>query len=86
MTLQTINKENSVIEVKRKEEDSRATVTRKLKRQHVIERLKEIESGMIAHKSEIMKEVKSTNEAETMKKRIMIFNLKTRKDNQMWSS
>ena len=45
------------------------------KSQNVIERLEKVESGMIVKKSEMRKEVKSTNEHKTRKKRMMIFNL-----------
>ena len=78
MRLQSIHKEKEVIEVKRKEEDSWATVARQLKNQHIIERLEKVESGMIIKKSVIMTEVNSTNEEETRKNIIMIFNLKNK--------
>ena len=56
-----------------------------MKSHNVFERLEKVESDMIVNKSVIRKEVKSTNEEETRKKRIMIFNIRTRQENQMWS-
>ena len=53
-----MNKEKEQIEVKRQEEESWATVVRKLKSLHVIERLEKVESEMIVNKCEIRKEVK----------------------------
>ena len=49
-----------------------------MKSHNVFERLEKVESDMIVKKSVIRKEVKSTNEEETRKKRIMIFNLKNK--------
>ena len=49
-----------------------------MKSHKVFERLEKVESDMIVKKSVIRKEVKSTNEEETKKKRIMIFNLKNK--------
>ena len=59
-------------------EDSWAIVAKKMKIHNVFERLEKVESDMIVKKSVIMKEVKSTNEEETRKNRIMIFNLKNK--------
>ena len=53
-----------------------AIVAKKMKSHNVFERLEKVESDMIVKKSVIRKEVKSTNEEETRKKIIMIFNLK----------
>ena len=76
MEAQTVNEEKEQIESnKRREEESWATVVRKLKSQHVIERLEKVESEMIVKKCEIRKGIKRTTEEET-RKRIMIFNLK----------
>ena len=58
--------------------DSWAIVAKKMKSHNVFERLEKVESDMIVKKSVIRKEVKSTNEEETRKKRIMIFNLKNK--------
>ena len=44
----------------------------------VFKRLEKVESDMIVKKSVIRKEVKSTHEDETRKKKIMIFNLKNK--------
>ena len=49
-----------------------------MKSNNVIERLEKVESDMIVKMSMIRKEVKSTNEEETRKKRLMIFNLKNK--------
>ena len=49
-----------------------------MKSHNVFERLEKVESDMIVKKSVIRKEVKSTNEDETRKKIIMIFNLKNK--------
>ena len=49
-----------------------------MKSHNVFERLEKVESDMIVKKSVIRKEVKSTNEEETRKKIIMIFNLKNK--------
>ena len=76
LRVQSINKDKEVAEVKTKEEDSWAIVAKKMKSHNVFERLEKVESDMIVKKSVIRKEVKSTNEEETRKKRIMIFNLK----------
>ena len=53
-------------------------VAKKLKSQHVIERLYKVESDMIVKMSVMRKEVKSTNAEETRKKIIMIFYLKSK--------
>ena len=66
LRVQTITKDKEVDDVKAKEENSWAMVAKK------------IESDVIVKKSLIRKEVKSTNEEETRKKRIMIFNLKNK--------
>ena len=76
LRVQSINK--GIAEVKTKEEDSWAIVAKKMKSHNVFERLEKVESDMIVKKSVIRKEVKSTNEEETRKKRIMIFNLKNK--------
>ena len=47
-----------------------------MKSHNVFERLEKVESDMIVKKSVIRNEVKSTNEEETRRKIIMIFNLK----------
>ena len=75
LRVQSINKVKEVAEVKTKEEDSWA---KKMKSHNVFERLGKVESDMIVKKSVIRKEVKSTNEEETRKKQIMIFNLKNK--------
>ena len=75
--MQSINKDKEVAEVKTKE-DSWAIVAKKMKSHNVFERLEKVESDMIVKKYVIRKEVKSTNEEETRKKRIMIFNLKNK--------
>ena len=49
-----------------------------MKSHNVFERFEKVESDMIVKKSVIRKEVKSTNEEETRKKIIMIFNLKNK--------
>ena len=59
-----------------KEEDSWAIVAKKIKSHNVFEGLDKVESDLIVKTSVIMKDVKSTNEEKTRKKRIMIFNLK----------
>ena len=64
--MQSINKDKEVAEVKTKEEDSWAIVAKKMKSHNVFERLEKVESDMIVKKSVIRKEVKSTNEEETM--------------------
>ena len=76
--VQTITKDKEVDDVKAKEENSWAIVAKKMKSQNVFERLEKVESDVIVKKSVIRKEVKSTNEEETRKKRIMIFNLKNK--------
>ena len=76
--LQSINKDTEVIEAKRKEEDLWVMVVKKLKIRRVIDRLEKLESDMIVKMSVIRKEVKSTNEEETRKKIIMIYNLKSK--------
>ena len=78
LRVQSINKDKEVAEVKTKEEDSWATVAKKMKSHNVFERLEKVESDMIVKKSVIRKEVKSTNEEENRKKIIMIFNLKNK--------
>ena len=78
LRVQSIHKDKEVAEVKTKEEDSWAIVAKKMKSHNVFERLEKVESDMIVKKSVIRKEVKSTNEEETRKKRIMIFNLKNK--------
>ena len=75
--MQSINKDKEVAEVKTKEKDSCAIVANKMKSHNVFERLEKVESDMIVNKSVIRNtEVKSTDEEETRKKLIMIFNLK----------
>ena len=74
----TITKDKEVDDVKAKEENSWAIVAKKMKSQNVFERLEKVESDVIVKKSVIRKEVKSTNEEETRKKIIMIFNLKNK--------
>ena len=76
--MQSINKDKEVAEVETKEEDSWAIVANKMKSHNVFERLEKVESDMIVKKSVIRMEVKSTNEEETRKKIIMIFNLKNK--------
>ena len=49
-----------------------------MKSNNVIERLEKVESDIILKKAVIRKEVKSTNEEEMRKKRIMIFNQKNK--------
>ena len=49
-----------------------------MKSHNVFERLDKFESDMIVKKSVIRKEVKSTNDEETIKKLIIIFNLKNK--------
>ena len=78
LRVQSINKDKEVAEVKTKEEDSWAIVAKKMKSHDVFERLEKVESNMIVKKSVIRKDVKSTNEEKTRKKRIMIFNLKNK--------
>ena len=78
LRLQNINKDKEVTEVKRKKEDSWAIVAKKMKINNVIVRSGKVESDIIVNKSVIGKEVKSTNEEETRKKIIMIFNLKNK--------
>ena len=78
LRVQTITKDKEVDDVKAKEENSWAIVAKKMKIQNVFERLEKVESDVIVKKSLIRKEVKSTNEEETRKKRIMIFNLKNK--------
>ena len=73
LRVQSINKDKEVAE-----EHSWAIVPKKMKSHNVFERLEKVESDMIVMKSVIGKEVKSTNEEETRKKRIMIFNLKNK--------
>ena len=75
--MQSINKDKEVAEVKTKEKDSWAIVANKMKSHNVFERLEKVESDMIVNKSVIRNtEVKTTDEEETRKKLIMIFNLK----------
>ena len=83
--MQTITKDKEVDDVKAKEENSWAIVAKKTKSHNVFERLEKVESDVIVKKYVIRKEVKSTNEEETRKKKIMIFNLKNKTENQMWS-
>ena len=78
LRMQSINKDKEVADVKTKEEHSWAIVAKKMKSHNVFERLEKVESDMIVKKSVIRKEVKSTNEEETRKKIIMIFNLKNK--------
>ena len=78
LRVQSINKDTEVAEVKTKEEDSWAIVAKKMKSHNVFERLEKVESDMIVKTSVIRKEVQSTNEEETKKKQIMIFNLKNK--------
>ena len=75
LRVQSINKDKEVADVKTKVEHSWAIVAKKMKSHNVFERL---ESDMIIYKAVIRKEVKSTNEEETRKKSIMIFNLKNK--------
>ena len=49
-----------------------------MKSNNVIERLEKVESDMSVKKSVIRKEVKSTNEEEMRKKRLLILNLKNK--------
>ena len=77
LMVQSINKDKEVADVKTKEH-SWAIVAKKMKSHKVFERLEKVESDMIVKKSVIRKEIKSTNEKETRKKRIMIFNLKNK--------
>ena len=56
-----------------------------MKSHNVFERLEKVESDMIVKMYVIRKEVKSTNEEETRKTRIMIFNLKNKQKIQMWN-
>ena len=72
----SIHKE--VADVKTKEEHSLAIVAKTMKSHDIFERLEKVESDMIVKKYVIRKEVKSANEEETMKKRIMILNLKNK--------
>ena len=78
LRVQSINKDKEVAEVKTKEKDSWAIADKKMKNHNVFERLEKVESHMIVKKFVIRKEVKSTNEEETRKKIIMIFNLKNK--------
>ena len=78
LRVQSINKNKEVAEVKTKEEDSWAIIAKKMKSHNVFDRLEKVESDMIVKKSVIRKEVKSTNEEETRRKIIMIFNLKNK--------
>ena len=78
LRVQTITKDMEVDDVKAKEENSCAIVAKKMKSHNVFERLEKVESDVIVKKSMIRKEVKSTNEEETRKKRIMISNLKNK--------
>ena len=78
LRVQSISKDTEVAEVQTKEEHSWAIVAKKMKSHNVFERLEKVESDMIVKKSVIRKEVKSTNEEETRKKIIMIFNLKNK--------
>ena len=64
LRVQSINKDKEVAEVKTKEEDSWAIVSKKMKSHNVFERLEKVDSHMIVKKSVIRKEVKSTNEEE----------------------
>ena len=70
MKLQNINKEKETIEIKRKEEESWATVTRKLKSEHVIERLEKVEFGMIVKKSEEEKRQKIDFQSEEQGRKV----------------
>ena len=47
-------------------------MARQLKSQHVIERLRKVESGMLQTKSEFRKEVKSTHKEEQGKEELLI--------------
>ena len=76
LRVQSINKDKEEAAVKTKKEDSWAIVAKKMKSHNVFERLEKVKSDMIVKKFLIRKEVKSTNEEETRKKIIMIFNLK----------
>ena len=78
LRVQSITTDKEVADVKTKEEHSWAIVAKKMKSHNVFERLEKVESDMIEMKSVIRKEVKSINEEETRKKRIMIFNLKNK--------
>ena len=78
LRVKSINKDKEVEYVRTKEEHSWAFVAKKMKSHNVFERLEKVESDMIVKKYVIRKEVKSTNEEETRKKRIMIFNLKNK--------
>ena len=49
-----------------------------MKSHNVFDRIEKVKSDMIVKKSVIRNEVKSTNEEETRKKIIMIFNLKSK--------
>ena len=69
LRVQTITKDKEVDDVKAKEENSWAIVAKKMKSQNVFERLEKVESDVIVKKSVIRKEVKSTNEEETRKKK-----------------
>ena len=71
--MQSINEDEEVAEVKTKEEDSWAIVAKKMRIHNVFERLESVESHMNVKMSVIRKEVKSCNEEETRKRRIMIF-------------
>ena len=75
MRLKNVNNEKKVIKVNKQEENTCVKVARKLKSEHGIERMEKVESDLIVKKCDIRMEVKSTNEEETMNRR-MIFNLK----------
>ena len=70
LRVQTITKDKEVDDVKAKEEHSWAIVAKKMKSHNVFERLEKVESDMIVKKSVTRKEVKSTNEEETRKKKL----------------
>ena len=78
LRVQSINEDKEVAEAKTKEEISWAIVAKKMKSHNVFQRLEKVESDMIENKSVLSKDVNSTNEEETRKKRIMIFNLKNK--------
>ena len=70
LRVQSINKEKEVADVITKEEHSCAIVAKTMKSHNVFERLEKVESDMSVKKSVIRKEVKSTNEEETRKKKL----------------
>ena len=57
-----------------------ANIVKRLINENTIEKLERVEEGMIMKKSEIRKEVEESNYEPTRKKRMIVFNLKKKRE------